>query len=321
MQKSGSGELGGKQAEPSLPSTGVNFKRGDGCKFESKPFSQFTDWPVNKECTEFNGGVNALPIVDVPKCAPLNSTNEPQVLLGKHSKIKLDQDEDISDDEKSKKTKKKKSGILTKPDESDIVQTVKYAHELLDDRHVKGPDKVFNKLNFPLFCAGEIELIRRPGIGLDEKEARLGILATICYHFCYVDISELKAQYDATLKRVERGVAGWSGDLADRLHQDLAFRAAILARERNTQAPQQKQDKSTKMDQTKKQESKLPTEGKIHYCADFNRGSCSFSDNHEGKLNGKDVLLWHLCKRCLFSEGKLKRFHPETDPDCPSSRS
>ena len=66
-------------------------------------------------------------------------------------------------DEEFKQVKgkrKRKSGILTNPNESEIVLTLRYPHELLDDRHVRTADKVFNKLPFNLFCAGELELIR-----------------------------------------------------------------------------------------------------------------------------------------------------------------
>ena len=72
-----------------------------------------------------------------------------------------DEGTDSEGEEDPKKGKKRKSGILTKPEESNIVKTVKFPHELLDDRHVKVTDKVFNKLTFPLFCAGELELIKR----------------------------------------------------------------------------------------------------------------------------------------------------------------
>ena len=60
-----------------------------------------------------------------------------------------------SDEDESKPLKKRKSGIMAKPDEADILKTVRYPHELLDDRHVLGPDKVFNKLSFlQLLCRG-----------------------------------------------------------------------------------------------------------------------------------------------------------------------
>ena len=51
--------------------------------------------------------------------------------------------------------KKLVSGKITKPDESDIKKQVKYAHEKLDMRHAR--ERVFDKLNFSLLVAGELE--------------------------------------------------------------------------------------------------------------------------------------------------------------------
>ena len=197
--------------------------------------------------------------------------------------------------------------------------------KLLDDRHVRGHEKTFSKLPFHLLCVGELEIIRRTDLAMQEREARLAILNTLCYHCAYLDISKLKAQYDATMKKVERGASTWSVDLAEKLHMDLAFRASVINRESSgKEVKVSKNDKKAnsqddfKTPSGKKQESKLPTEIKMHYCLDFNKGSCTFDDNHEGKFGNKEVTLFHLCCRCLLSEQKLKRNHPESDPNCPS---
>ena len=202
---------------------------------------------------------------------------------------------------KVKTGKKKKSGIMTKPDEADIVRTVGFPHELLDDRHVKGGEKIFDKLSFSNFCAGELEAISRPGIPADEKAARIGILKTICYHNSYLECSELKAQYGATMQRVERGLAVWNDALAERLHSDLAFRTGVIGRAsvNNVKSNSNKLDKiadKEKQDKgaSKRSESKLPTEVKLHYCLDFNKGSCSHSDHHDGKMGKLDVTLFHF---------------------------
>ena len=113
---------------------------------------------------------------------------------------------DDDDDFKEVKSKKRKSGILAKPDEADIVKPVRFPHELLDDWHVKGlRGRFFPKLSFPNFCAGELEIINRQGISKEEQQARLGILATICYHHAYLDVSELKNQYDAYYEKSRVG--------------------------------------------------------------------------------------------------------------------
>ena len=116
--------------------------------------------PIVKECNN-KAGVKAP---DALKPSDLNKPTE--------------------EDSEDKKVKKRKSGILTKPDEVDILCTVRYPHELLDDQHVKPTDKVFSKLSFTNFVAGELELIRRVDISDKEKQARIDITETTisCYH-------------------------------------------------------------------------------------------------------------------------------------------
>ena len=231
-----------------------------------------------------------------------------------------DQENNVSggspDRSKSKKSEKLVSSILSKPDEVDIVKVVKYPHELLDMRHVRGEDRLFKKLNFELFCTGELEIIRRPGIKLEEHEARLSILNTLCYHSKYVTVEELKSQYDATMKSIERGVAQWSNKLAEKLHSDLAFRASVINHDRLITNDSDKFRNERKNEKSKKVADKAKI--KVYYCSDFNNESCIHSDHHNGRLGSCEVCLWHICRRCYNSEGKPKKSHPETDPNCPS---
>ena len=53
------------------------------------------------------------------------------------------------------------------------------------------------------------------------------------------------------------------------------------------------------------------------YCLDYNRGSCSFTDSHEGKLQGQLVWKLHVCKRCLVQEG-VEAKHSEKE--CPKQK-
>ena len=92
-------------------------------------------------------------------------------------------------------------------------------------------------------------------IEAEERAARLEILATICYHHEYLDISELKQQYGATMQRVERGAAAWSDKLADRLHADLAFRASVNNRQASEKTNKTTTPTSTPATKDKKVES------------------------------------------------------------------
>ena len=193
-----------------------------------------------------------------------NANNANSVAKSKQKKIAIiNQDQSSNDDGSgddstlfelvTKKNRKRKSGIMTKPDESDIKQTVRFPHELLDERHVKCSDKVFNKLKFNQLCVGELELICRPGIKEPERSARVDILMTLCYHAEYLEISEMKSQYAATMNRVERGISEWGPQLASKLHDDLAFRASVLGCEKDKSGKPVKAPVSGGGDQTQPQ--------------------------------------------------------------------
>ena len=55
------------------------------------------------------------------------------------------------------------------------------------------------------------------------------------------------------------------------------------------------------------------------YCADYNRGTCTFTESHEGKLNRMLILKRHMCKACWEREG-MERKHPEGHRDCKFTR-
>ena len=61
----------------------------------------------------------------------------------------------------------------------------------------------FDKLPLHLFAAGEIELVLREGNVL-EARMRLQILLVILYFSQYMDMKDLRDQYDILMKKVER---------------------------------------------------------------------------------------------------------------------
>ena len=130
--------------------------------------------------------------------------------------------------ERSKKGKKLVSGKCTKPDESDIKQVVKYAHEKLDSRHVQ--DRVFDNLPFNMLVAGELEIVMLRTTPPEEREACIQIAKTVCYHKEYLGDEDLRNGYDAILKRVEQGNEVWGAHLGEELHKHYDYRANVIVR-------------------------------------------------------------------------------------------
>ena len=54
----------------------------------------------------------------------------------------------------------------------------------------------------------------------------------LCYHKGYLEIDDLRDQYDATLKNIGRGTHAWSDlkELEQIMHTNLTFRATVKAR-------------------------------------------------------------------------------------------
>ena len=159
-----------------------------------------------------------------------NSTDVLDPVLGKTSET----NEESSFPENTV-SHKLKSGITTKPDDSGIKKVVHFAHEKLDLVHVK--NRVFCELPFRFLVAGELELLVQEDLKKDERMARLLFLKMLCYHREYLDIEDLRDQYDATLKTIERGLVTWSEfkELEKQMHSSLTFRATVKARQGGNQ--------------------------------------------------------------------------------------
>ena len=191
-----------------------------------------------------------------------------------------------SPDRSQLRSHKLKSGKTAKPDEAGIICVVQYTHEKLDSIHIK--NRLFNELSFHFLVVGEIELILQEKMKPVEKQARLHFLKTLCYHKEYLEVGDIRDQYNATLKLIECGENTWSDykDLASQLHNSLTFHATVNARKKEPVVP------------TAKKEAKDPVKdipaGKVVYCMDFNRGNCPFENHHQGMFNRKEVTKWHI---------------------------
>ena len=213
----------------------------------------------------------------------------------------------------SEGSRKLVSGKCTKPDESDIKKVVKYPHEKLDSKHVTNRD--FDKLEFNILIAGELELIALHSIGEQEKAARIEVAKVLCYHKKYLDDANLRAGYDSIMKQVEQGVIDWDDSLGEKLHQLLDYRANVILRDKMNN------EGFTKVEYKKPTERKSSTfsadsgnKEKVFYCLEFNLGTCPQTDHHEGRLGSKKVTKFHICRRC-HKDGEFKS-HADGD-DCP----
>ena len=211
------------------------------------------------------------------------------------------------------------SGKCTKPDEADIKQVIKYAHEKLNSRHVAPSAKSFEKLNYNLLIAGELELAVQKDITQAERFARINIAKTLCYHRAYLNEKELIDGYEQTMKNIEQGNAKWEDNLEQQLHEYLNYKANLLLREKLQSNKGEQTKPSQKWEtrpQTTKNDKTSNDTDKTIFCAAYNKGNCLFTDHHEGRFSNKAVTKWHICSKC-YKQGERKS-HREIDDDCPN---
>ena len=203
---------------------------------------------------------------------------------------------------------------------------VKYAHEKLDVRHSQ--ERNFDKLNFNLLIAGELELASRDGVMDEERLACLNIAKTICYHKQYLNDHDLRTGYDNVLKKVEQGVKTWTDGLEHDLHEIYDYRATVLMREKLQNKDEDRNDrkKNESSNSFSSNQSSASTQGggqgynfedmdknKPVFCMEYNKNRCTHEDTHEGHFGGRKCLKWHICRCRRFGE---IRHHPEDDEKC-----
>ena len=151
--------------------------------------------------------------------------------------------------------------------------------------------------------AGELELICRPNISEDEKQARLLIAKTIAYHKLYVTDEELRKGYDSVMKSVEQEAEAWSPKLADELNKFYEFRANAVLREKLEKGAEKLTGSGVKKTEEGGQGGESKEDGedteKMIYCMDFNKGICQYNKSHMGKWRSKKVMKYHMCRICL----------------------
>ena len=109
---------------------------------------------------------------------------------------------------KNKSKNKEKSGMF--PKATDVSQRQVWPHLALSDEY-PGKRLTFKALNFPLFVAGELEIITCAStrISNTERNSRMCLLKTICYVHKYADWDIVRDIYASILNKIEQGLLSW----------------------------------------------------------------------------------------------------------------
>ena len=111
---------------------------------------------------------------------------------------------------KYKKSKAKKSGIVSKPTDK-VKNPQSFPHNYLQFEYVN-KDLKFKQLNFKQLVAGELEIISHFCKNEAEKEGRLKLLQKISYYASVYQWSSILDFYAAWLRQIEIGKKSWKDD-------------------------------------------------------------------------------------------------------------
>ena len=160
----------------------------------------------------------------------------------------------------------------------------------------------YEQLTMGEFCAGYAKIMGLPSLDPVEREARIHHLQQLMHLACYYEWAAVLCLYAACLAGIESGELTWN--------QSFSHLESISLRNRLLNSPS-----------ASKSVVKSDALGRIVYCADYNAGSCSHSDDHLGEYpasSGKPVLLSHVCAPCLRKGRKLAR-HKKGEAGCAYS--
>ena len=188
------------------------------------------------------------------------------------------------------KSKKLKSGLLDKAKSTKIERKVLFAHAMNSygfmDEDLEFTDHEFN---FNRLISGELEIIsaekiQKHEVSAGEKMSRLHILKKIAYYHGTLGLQKTKQLYKAYMCEYEENRLQW-GDLQgiDNVEPILLFRVNNL----NTVGKKDRK-KDTKP-------SKSESSEEIVWCLNYNSGTCTYTDSHDGQFRGAKVKVIHTC--------------------------
>lgn len=223
--------------------------------------------------------------------------------------------DNITRNKKHKKHKhKNKSGITSKASDSVKVKQ-KYPHSNLRFDFVSR-NITFDKLEFNLFIAGELEIISSSKINPVEKEGRILLLKKLMYLNSSYEFSVIKSLYAAILREIELGLGSWGDDFT---YVETAVLSRYRIRTKNQSEPVLQLRPRYSSSQTNVFQSNFGghDDTKIWFCSKYQRNKCSFKSSHVVTTkNGKSRFAKHICASC-WQLDKKELDHPECSSACP----
>ena len=169
----------------------------------------------------------------------------------------------------------------------------------------------FDKLDFNLFVAGELEIISDIKTGNLERKGRLELLKKLMYLSNSYEFTIVKSLYAAVLREVELGHLDWGEDFS-------YVESAVLTKNKikSKGASDSVQFRPKPSYSLPKEISSSSAENKVWYCQKFQSNKCSQKTSHAIIVKGKSKFAKHICATCYLAD-KKELAHPECSTACP----
>lgn len=196
---------------------------------------------------------------------------------------------------------KLKSGLFDKA--VDHVESKQSWPHLRLGEEYPGKGLTFHQLDFTLFVAGELEIISDKRTPSCEAFMRMQLLKMLAYINKNCDWETVRDIYVTIINKIETGTLGWDEPLSS-FRTEVQWVVSKRAMERHSKPkPSRTADKPKSNNQ-------------VWPCRLFNKGSCSESKDHAGRMNNKDITWKHVCLQC-YQNDKLQKRHREGSSACP----
>ena len=213
-------------------------------------------------------------------------------------------DEEEKRKKKKRKDKKKKKSRKEKKLTSYVKFPQKWPHSHLK-LHFLSKNKKYDDLSLAEFCAGYMSILKN--CKQSHKEARIAHLEELMYHATTKPWKNILNYHAACLLEIERGNLKWGDNF-----QLQGIQNTTLYSSSNFRGSASGGD-NVRGDNEKGSSGK---EERVCFCRNFQRGTCTFTRDHYGQLNGENHLLKHICAKCWLTLRKQSP-HSEESNTCP----
>ena len=203
------------------------------------------------------------------------------------------------------KKKKKKSGKDLKITSS-VKNPQKWPHAYLA-QHFVSKNKKFEELSVAEFCAGYATILKKSS--RKKQKHRISHLEDLMYLATRYQWRSVLNYHAAVLVEIERGNASW-GDSFETLKSTTLISNPITSQRNGTKINRDRQHENNDPSTSKESGSR------VLFCRNFQRGTCSHTNDHQGWYDGRDQLLRHICANCWLVSKKMAS-HPEHSESCP----